>query len=130
MSADIVLVEALLAALRGHPALADRLNGIYAAPPVRVTVPYAEIGAMDVRDWSTKTEAGREIRFSLSIHDEDDRADRLAELMAEAETAIADLPRDLSGWRIASCVLLRGRIDRAAKPWAGILDYRVRMLVV
>lgn len=128
MSAEIVLRDALLAALRDHAALADAVNAIDAAPAVRATVPYVELGAIASRDWSTKTEPGRELRFSISVFDQDERAERLATLMAEAEAAIAALPRDLSGWRVASCAFLRGRVDRSGNPWRGILDYRVRVL--
>lgn len=128
MSAEIVLRDALLAALRDHASLADAVNAIDAAPAVRATVPYVELGAIASRDWSTKTEPGRELRFSISLFDQDERAERLATVMAEAETAIATLPRDLPGWRVASCVFLRGRVDRSGNPWRGILDYRARLL--
>ncbi|WP_299328663.1 DUF3168 domain-containing protein [Parasphingopyxis sp.] len=130
MSTEIVLRGALMAALRDHAPLADAVNGIYAAPVIRPAIPYVELGPIAARDWSTKTEPGRELRFALSIFDQDERAERLAELMAEAETAIAALPRDLSGWRVASCVFLRGRVDRSTNSWRGIIDYRVRMLAV
>ncbi|MEO1170013.1 MAG: DUF3168 domain-containing protein [Pseudomonadota bacterium] len=130
MSAETIFAEALLATLRAHTPLADAVNAIDPAPAVRATVPYVELGAIAARDWSTKTEVGRELRFSVSIFDQDERADRLVELMAEAETAIATLPRDLPGWRIASCVFLRGRIDRSGNPWRGILDHRARLLAV
>lgn len=130
MSAETIFAEALLATLRAHTPLADAANAIDPAPAVRATVPYVELGAIAARDWSTKTEVGRELRFAVSIFDQDERAERLAELMADAETAIGTIPRDLPSWQIASCVFLRGRIDRSGNPWRGILDYRTRLLAV
>lgn len=128
MSAELALGDALLAALKAHGPLAGAVNAISAVPAIRAAVPYVELGALQSRDWSTKTETGRALRFSVSIYDQDERAERLAILMAEAETAIAAIPRDLPGWRVASCAFLRGRIDRSGNPWAGILDYRARLL--
>lgn len=128
MSAAIMLSAALLAALKDHAPLNERLNGITAAPAIRKTVPYAVLGAVVSRDWSTKTEVGRELRFTISLFEQNERADRLAELMAEAETAIAAIPRDLPDWHIVSCVFLRARIDRSGNPWEGILDFRARLL--
>ncbi|QLC23656.1 DUF3168 domain-containing protein [Parasphingopyxis algicola] len=128
MSAAIQLTAALMEALESHVPLAGRLNGVFAAPPVRGTPPYALLGPIEARDWSTKTEAGRELRFSVTILEQEEQAGRLAELMAELETAIDAVPRDVAGWRIASCVLVRSRIDRSGEPWSGILDYRARLL--
>ena len=129
-SAEIVLGEALLATLTDHTPLAEAVNAITAAPAIRAAVPFVELGAIVSRDWSTKTEIGRELRFTVSLFDQNEQAERLAALMAEAETAIAAMPRDLAGWQVVSCVFLRGRIDRSGNPWAGILDYRARMLAV
>lgn len=128
MSAEIALSDALLVALTDHAPLAEAVNGISTAPAIRATIPYAELGAITSRDWSTKTEVGRELRFSVSLFDQDEEAERLAALMAEAETAIAATPRDLADWQIVSCIFLRGRIDRSRNPWVGILDYRARLL--
>lgn len=127
MSAQAALTAALFAALESHGALAERLNGVFATPPVRATPPYALIGEMLIADWSTKTEAGREIRFLVTLFEQPERADRLAELMAEAESAIEAMPRDASGWRIASLVFQRGRILRE-EPWRAVVEYRARML--
>lgn len=128
MSAEMAFGDALLAALKIHGPLAGAVNAISAVPAIRAVVPYVELGAILSRDWSTKTEPGRELRVSVSIFDQDEHAERLAALMAEAETAIAAMPRDLPGWRVASCAFLRGRVDRSGNPWAGVLDYRVRLL--
>jgi uncharacterized protein DUF3168 len=129
-SAEIALGDALLASLKNHAPLAEAVNAVSAAPAIRATVPYVELGAIISRDWSTKTEAGRELRFAVSLFDQDEQAERLATLMADAEAAIAAMPRDLAGWQVVSCIFLRGRVDRSGNPWVGILEFRARMLAV
>ncbi len=128
MSVAEVFADTVRAALAAHPPLADAVNAIDAIPARRATTPFVQLGAIDARDWSTKTEIGRELRFSISIAEQDDHADRLAALMAECETAIAAMPRDLPGWQLVSCIFLRGRVDRSTAPWRGILTFRARLL--
>ncbi|MFM2410756.1 MAG: hypothetical protein RL481_1584, partial [Pseudomonadota bacterium] len=54
---------------------------------------------------------------------------RLHDLMGHVEDAMAALPRDLTGWRVASVVFLRTLVVRdSAGPWAGLVEYRMRML--
>ena len=128
MSAQEALAGAVLAALEAHAPLAEALNGVHAAPPVRATPPWALVGEMIVQDWSTKTEAGRDIRFRVAIFEEAERAGRLGGLMAGAESAIEAMERDLAGWRIASLVFQRARIVRGEGPWRAEVEYRARML--
>jgi Protein of unknown function (DUF3168) len=124
-----ILQAALVAALEAHPALADTLTGVYDGPPPRAAFPYVSIADGPVSDWSTKTATGREVRLALTIWDDGEEAARLHDLIGHVEDAVAALPRDLAGWRIASCVFMRSMIARdAAGPWAGLVEYRVRML--
>jgi len=47
------------------------------------------------------------------------------------EAAVAGLPRDLDGWRVASVVLLRSSVVASGKgAWAAMVDHRVRVLAV
>lgn len=120
---------AAVAALSAHPALSGELPGIYDGPPPRAAFPYVSIGDGLVSDWSTKSEAGREIRLALTVWDDGEEAARLHALMGHVEDAIAAIPRDLPGWRVASNVFLRSLVVRdPAKPWAGFLEFRVRVL--
>lgn len=128
MSAQATVEAALLAALEAHAPLAGALNGIYARRPERAAPPFALLGETLVRDWSTKTEAGRELRLTVSIFDYRETASRLGALMAEAEVAVETMPRELSGWRIVSLVFLNGRILREREPWQAALEYRARVL--
>jgi Protein of unknown function (DUF3168) len=124
-----ILQAAAVSALGAHPVLSIELAGIYDGPPPRAAFPYVSIADGITSDWSTKTETGREIRLALTIWDDGEEASRLSSLMGHIEDAIAAMPRDLPGWRTASLVLLRSMLLRdASGPWAGLVEYRVRML--
>lgn len=123
------LQSALVTAIETHPVLSGELTGIFDGPPPRTPFPYAAIGEGLIADWSTKSATGREIRLGLTIWDDGESATRLHRLMGHVEDALAALPRDLGGWRIASCVFLRAFVARnPAGAWAGVVDYRFRML--
>jgi Protein of unknown function (DUF3168) len=124
-----VVQSALINTIEAHPALADALTGVYDGPPPHAAFPYLAIADGVVSDWSTKTAIGREIRLALTVWDDGQEAARLHDLIGHVEDAVAALPRDLPGWRIASCVFLRSLVARdPAGPWAGLVEYRVRML--
>lgn len=124
-----VVQAALVTALQAHPALADGLSGIYDGPPPRAAFPYVAIGDGLVSDWSTKTATGRELRVALTVWDDGEEPARLQDLMGHVEDAVAALPRDLTGWRVASIVFLRSLVARdPAGPWAGLVEYRLRLL--
>jgi len=127
--AAITLQQALLAALRAAPEVANAVSGIYDGPPPDAASPYVEIADGATSDWSCKTARGREHRLSIAIWGDGSDPARLHRLMADAEEAIEAMPRDLPGRRIASLVFLRARLVRDADgPWAGRLDYRVRTM--
>jgi hypothetical protein len=123
------LQEAAVSALETHPVLGTALSGVYDGPPPRAAFPYISIADGLVSDWSTKSANGREVRLSLTVWDDGEDASRLSSLMAHVEDAIAALPRDVGSWRIASLTFLRSMVVRdAAGPWAGLVEYRARML--
>ena len=127
--ANLAVQAAAIFALHAHPVLAAQLTGIYDGPPPRAAFPYLSVADGLVTDWSTKTEAGREIRLALTLWDDGEEASRLHTLMGHVEDAVAAMARDLPGWRVASNVFLRSLVVRdAAGPWAGLVDFRVRVL--
>ena len=125
MSAESVLQTAVLAKLRAVAGL----NGVYAGPPVRATPPFAELGELIALDWGAKDRAGRELRLLVTLRDAGETAVRLAALSASVGAAIEALPRDLTGWRVASVLLVRDR-SWATSPgqWSASVDYRIRMM--
>ena len=128
---DVVLAvqTAAVAALQAHPVLSAELTGIYDGPPPHAALPYISVAEGLVSDWSTKTATGREIRLALTVWDDGEEASRLHILMGHAEDAVAAMARDLLGWRVASNVFLRSLVVRdAAGPWAGLIEFRVRVL--
>ncbi len=123
MSAGVAVQRALVAAL-GTLGIA-----VFDGPPPDAATPFVAIGDGGATDWSTKDARGRELRLSIAIYDDGGTPARLHALASAAEDAIEAMPRDLPGHRIASLMLLRSLIVRAADaPWAARLDYRVRTL--
>ena len=130
-SAMHTLQAAAVAALTAHPVLANGLTGVYDGPPPRAAFPYVAINDGIASDWSTKTNAGREIRLALTVWDDGESTTRLSNLMSHVEDAVLAIARDLPDWRIASLVFLRSMVVRdPAGPWAGLVEYRVRLLAI
>jgi hypothetical protein len=130
-SAMHTLQAAAVAALTAHPVLANALTGVYDGPPPRAAFPYVAINDGIASDWSTKTNAGREIRLALTVWDDGESTTRLSNLMSHVEDAVLAIPRDLPNWRIASLVFVRSMVVRdPAGPWAGLVEYRVRLLAI
>jgi Protein of unknown function (DUF3168) len=120
---------AVVAALSDAPGIIGIVSGIFDGPPPRATYPYIAIADGVVTDWSTKTARGRELRVAITIWDDGEIPARLHALVAAVETAMATLPRDLPGWRVASLVFLRSLVVRdSAGPWAGLVEHRIRIL--
>jgi len=128
MSVVMDLQKAVVAHLSADPALAE-LIGVYDGPPPRAAFPYAAIGDGLVTDWSTKTEAGREFRFAVTLWDDGEVPARLHRLTGAVEAAMATLPRTLADGRIISLIFLRTLIARdPAGPWGGLVEHRIRIL--
>jgi hypothetical protein len=125
MTAEAVVQAAALAAVRGVAGL----NGVYLAPPVKATPPYAELGDLLSGDWSVKDRAGRELRLMLSVRDAAESNARVQALAGAVGAAIEGLPRDLAEWRVASVVLVRSRVSGGPPGrWSASVEYRVRVL--
>ncbi|MBN8816266.1 MAG: DUF3168 domain-containing protein [Sphingomonas sp.] len=129
MSAERVLADAVLAGVRD--ALGDQVNGVFDGPAVKASAPWIELGPIVAADWSTKDKPGREVRLVLTVRDRADAPARTHALAAAAGGAVEAVPRDLSGWRIASCVFVRARVS-GARPgeWAATVEYQIRVLAV
>ena len=130
MSGAVAAVQAaLVAVISGNVPLMAEVTGIYDGPPPRAAFPYLIISGGGSSDWSTKTARGRELRVALTLWDDGQAAARLHRLMTLVEDAVAVLPRDLPGWRVASVAFVRSLVARdAAGPWAGLIEFRVRIL--
>tara|TARA_R110001606_G_scaffold10272_8_gene44127 strand:- start:50 stop:448 length:399 start_codon:yes stop_codon:yes gene_type:complete len=123
--------QALVAALSGHVALMDMVNGIFDGPPPRADFPYIALATGASVDWSHKGGVGRELSLALTIHDDGDTAARLHRVMALVEEALEPGLDDPDGWQIVTFDFRRTRILRSAvSPWSGLIEYRARVLKI
>jgi hypothetical protein len=124
----IVASEALVAATIARLKAVTALAGVHEDAPIQASRPYATVAAGPEVDWSHKTGLGREVRLAVTVRDAGERPERLRRLMAAVETEMADL-ETTAGWTIVTATFLRSRIVATDKAgWAGVLDYRMRML--
>lgn len=126
---SVRLHEAIAAALRAHPVIADGVTAVFASPPVRSATPYALVAEAVVADWSTKTAAGIEARVAVELHDAREDGAVVRALAGAAREAIEAMAGDLGdGWRIVSRLFVRQRIVRAKGEWVASVEFRVRVL--
>lgn len=127
VSAEQAAAEALLAALTGVAGL----NGAFPGPPTHATAPWAELGETTGTDWSAVGVEGRELRVTVRLVDRLDTPARLHGLANAVEAAVAALPRDLAGWRLASVAAIRTRILRDRPGgWVAVVEHRLRLSAV
>jgi hypothetical protein len=121
--------EELVAAAVAAVGEVEDLTGVYDGKPLQAGFPHASVDAGAETDWGHKSGAGRELRLAVTIRDKGERPERLRRLMAEAQEKVLAMGGDLDGWRVVTLFFLRSRIvmDRDG-GWAGVTDYRVRML--
>lgn len=123
VSAGEVLQAAAVAALEGVGC------GVFDAPPVRGALPHAVVEEPWLRDWSTKSWAGRQGRVAVVLTDAGERPVRLRRLAGAVEMRLAGMMPELGeGWRLvtmrlASTRLVQGPGDR----WAATVTMTVRM---
>ena len=126
MSAETVFEAALLARLRA--ALGAQVNAVLRRPSATAIAPYVELGELFAGDWSTKDQAGRELRSLVLIRDREDVPDRVQALGDAAEVALAALGPALGDWRLVSLVLVRRRLQRERDGWLLLIEHRARLL--
>ena len=127
MSAIAAVRAAALARLRGEAAVA--VNRVWDGADRRGSVPYAVLRDVIASDWGTKDRDGREVRVGVTVRDEGESPARATMLAAAVEAALLDLPRDLTGWRVASVVPVRCAVLAEAQGrWAALVDVRVRVM--
>lgn len=130
MSAAVMAVQkGAVAAMRAHAPLAAAVSGIFDGPPAGVCFPYVAMADSPCVDWSHKNGRGREIRLAVTVWDDGRSPARLHGLMRDVEAAMEGMAVELEGWRVVSLQFLRSRVVRDADgPWAGLVEYRVRVL--
>ncbi len=123
------LHEAIVAALRAHPAVADGVTAVFASPPVRSATPSALVAEAVVADWSTTDAAGIEARVAVELHDAREDGAVVRVLAGAARETIEAMAADLGGgWRIVSRLFVRQRVVRVRGEWVASVEFRVRVL--
>lgn len=123
------LRAAVLAWLRGDPALASQINVFAEEAPVRAPAPWLGIAASASADWSHKSGRGREVRLALELHVRGDDPATGGALVSAIEARIEDLPPAQPGWRVVTAQFLRARAEqRPGNLRAMLIEYRFRLL--
>lgn len=134
-SPDLVVRQALLAALRGYAPLMAVVNRVEDGTPVQAAPPYLVLGESLGSDWSTKTQEGREVVLGLTFYVRSGDSIRVSAALRAAEHALATMPAQMQGWQIVSTRPVRTRITGSAAlmkapGWAALMDVRVRVMEV
>ena len=123
------LRAALLSWLADDPALSAQLNAFSEEAPSRTSLPWLAIAASASADWSTKTQAGREIRIALELHCRGDQPGASAALAGAIEQRVTSLPASQVGFSVISTQFLRARTEQRGESTRAILiEYRFRIL--
>jgi hypothetical protein len=103
--------------------------GTYSLAPVQAAYPFATMDAGLETDWSHKSGDGREVRLAVTIRDKSERPERVQQLEAQAEAAIAGISGATANWSVVSMSFMRSRLVREKETgWAAVIEYRARML--
>ncbi|MEH3102164.1 DUF3168 domain-containing protein [Sphingomonas adhaesiva] len=128
MSGVAVLRAAVLARLRGDPAVAAH-RVVEGAGARAAAVPFVVLRDVAATDWGTKDRDGREVRVSLAVRDEGESGARAEAIGAAVEASLLAMPRTLSGWRVVTVVPVRAALlHEGGQRWAALVDVRCRML--
>jgi len=126
---EIPLRAALLEWVAGDAGLGQAINRFTEEAPEQPSLPWLGMVASASTDWSTKTEAGRDVRVAFELHCRGDRASDAGDLVAAIEARIMALPRVQAGWRVAGIHFLRARAERRpGDVRAVLLEYRFRVM--
>lgn len=126
---EIALRAALIDHLASDPLIAPQLCTITEEAPARASLPWLAIVASASADWSHKTGEGREIRLALELQTRGDEPATANALVQQIENRVAAMPADQQGFRVASILFLRSRVEqRGGTTRAVLLEYRFRLL--
>jgi hypothetical protein len=124
--------EALQAAVVRALGAVAGLGGVYPGPPLQAAFPYATVDAGLESDWSHKSGTGREVRLAVTLRDKGERPARLQQLMAATGGVLDLFGGESGGWRVVTMRFERSRLlpprASAGEAWAGVIEYRARML--
>ena len=114
--AALALQEAVRTTLAADPALAALIGaGIYDGPQRNAAPPYLHLGAVSERDWSTATEAGAEVTFSLVAWSRERGRDETLKILERVRALLHEATIPVAGWRLVTIRFLGMETGRAEK---------------
>ena len=114
--AAAALQEAVRAALAADPELAALIGaGIYDGPQRNAAPPYLHFGAASERDWSTATDGGAEVTFSLVAASRERGRDETLAILERARALLHEGAMPVAGWRLVTLRFLGMETARADK---------------
>jgi hypothetical protein len=112
------LQRAVFAALGADAGLVALLGGanIFDGAPRNAAAPYVHLGEVEARDWSTATDAGVEIVFTVVAWSRQaGRAEALA-IAERVRAVLHDAELVVDGWRLVNLRHLATATERLEKP--------------
>lgn len=126
---EAALRAALLDWLRTDPWLAQTVGVFREEATGPLAAPMIAIAASASRDWSTKTETGREVRIAVEHHSRGDAADTDIEALSAIESRVLALPPNQAGFRVVTGQFLRARNEKRSHHLrASLLEFRFLLL--
>lgn len=128
---EAALRAALLDWLRTDPWLAQTVGVFREEATGPIVHPMIAIAASASRDWSTKTETGREVRIAVEHRTRGDAADTEIEALSAIESRVLALPREQTGFSVIAVHFLRARNEKRSHHLrASLLEFRFLLLSV
>ncbi|MXP11022.1 tail completion protein gp17 [Pseudoblastomonas halimionae] len=126
---EAALRAALLDWLRTDPMLTARIGTFREEATGPITRPMLAIAASASRDWSTKTESGREVRIAIEHRSRGDAPDGDLEILAAIEARVLALPREHDTFTLVTSQFLRARNEkRSHNLRSSLLEFRFLVL--
>ena len=130
----MMAAEALRRAVRA--ALSTVGAGVADAGPIAGTFPRIELPGGSESDWGHKSGEGAEVRMAVIVRDKGERPDRMMRGLGEAQAALDAIALErgaaegdaVAGWQLVSWRRGASRSAREGSGWAGVIEYRARML--
>jgi hypothetical protein len=118
MSAAVALQQAVFSTLAGDAALSALIGGarLYDGAPRNAAAPYVHLGEFVLRDWSTATEAGLELRFEVVAWSAEPGRSEALSIAARAVELLDDAALAVAGFRLVSLRHLGTATAREKKP--------------
>lgn len=121
---------ALYDRLTNAPQLMGRLTGLYDEAPHDAVMPYLSMGETRVSDLGVKGRPGYQLQFELVIFSRDNSQLEIKELMAVADSILADAPLTVRGHDLVTLRLQSATSVRRFREDGSLYEGRLRYVAV